>query len=167
MKIHRNVLSEELLEHCIQELVELSKERIWGSSSIIWSRDLLEGVSGSTLITSVTPVTKERIIECISKYYPDDIEYIIQYYIWQHNSGISCHSDECYDSGATIYLNDWNMNFGGLFVWKDNNTDVMKAIVPQKNMMVLNDEKQHHIVTSISPLSKGFRLTIQIWTKKK
>ena len=85
----------------------------------------------------------------------------------QHNSGIACHSDECYESGATIYLNDWNMNFGGLFVWKDDNSDIMKAIVPQKNMMVLNDEKQNHIVTSVSSLSKGYRLTIQIWTKKK
>ena len=167
MKIHRNVLSEELLEHCIQELVTLSQERVWGSSTIIWSQDLLEGVSGSTLITSVNPVTKERIIKCISEYYPDNTEYIIQYYIWQHNSGIACHSDECYESGATIYLNDWNMNFGGLFVWKDDNSDIMKAIVPQKNMMVLNDEKQNHIVTSVSSLSKGYRLTIQIWTKKK
>tara|TARA_B000000565_G_scaffold109979_1_gene82520 strand:+ start:74 stop:577 length:504 start_codon:yes stop_codon:yes gene_type:complete len=167
MKIHRNVLSEELLEHCIQELVELSKERTWGSSTLIWSRDLLEGISGSTLKTFVTPVTKEKIIKCISKYYPDDIEYNMQYYIWQQNSGISCHSDECYESGATIYLNDWNMNFGGLFVWKDDNSDIMKAIAPQKNMMVLNDKKQHHFVTSISPLIQEFRITIQIWTTKK
>ena len=167
MKIHRNVLSEHLLEHCIQELVVLSQERSWGSSSLRWGRDILEGVSGSTLMTYVTPVTKEKIINSISKYYPDDVEYVIQYYIWQHHSGISIHDDECYDSGATIYLNDWNMNFGGLFVWKDDNSDIMKAIAPQKNMMVLNDEKQHHLVTSISPLSKEFRVTLQIWTHKK
>ena len=65
MKIHRNVLSEELLEHCIQELVELSKERTWSSSTLIWSRDLLEGISGSTLKTFVNPVTKEKIIKSI------------------------------------------------------------------------------------------------------
>ena len=59
------------------------------------------------------------------------------------------------------------MNFGGLFVWKDDNSDIMKAIAPQKNMMVLNDKKQHHFVTSISPLIQEFRITIQIWTKKK
>ena len=59
------------------------------------------------------------------------------------------------------------MNFGGLFVWKDDNSDIMKAIAPQKNMMILNDEKQHHLVTSISPLSQEFRITIQIWTTKK
>ena len=59
------------------------------------------------------------------------------------------------------------MNFGGLFVWKDDDSDIMKAIAPQKNMMVLNDEKQHHLVTSISPLSKEFRVTLQIWTHKK
>ena len=80
MKIHRNVLNEQLLEDCIQELVALSKEGTWGSSTLIWSRDLLEGVSGSTLVTSVNPVTKERIIKCISEYYPDNTEYIIQYH---------------------------------------------------------------------------------------
>ena len=79
MKIHRNVLSEHLLEHCIQELVVLSQERTWGSSSLRWGRDILEGVSGSTLMTYVTPVTKEKIINSISKYYPDDVEYVIQY----------------------------------------------------------------------------------------
>ncbi len=167
MKIYRNVLNEDLLEHCIQELIMLSKERTWASSSLRWGRDILEGISGSTLITYVTSVTKERIIKCISKYYPDNTEYVIQYYIWQHNSGIASHNDECYESGATIYLNDWDVNYGGMFVWNDDDTDIMKAIAPQKNMMVLNDEHQTHSVTSISPLSKEFRITIQIWTTKK
>tara|TARA_Y100001937_G_C6939160_1_gene249539 strand:- start:55 stop:558 length:504 start_codon:yes stop_codon:yes gene_type:complete len=167
MKIYKNILNEDLLNHCTQELVMLSKERTWGSSFLGWNQDLLAGISGSTLMTFVTPTTKESIIKCISKHFPDDIEYNMQYYIWQYNSGIACHSDECYESGATIYLNDWNMNFGGLFVWRDDSSDIMKAIAPQKNMMILNDKKQDHFVTSISPLSQDFRITIQIWTIQK
>ena len=39
----------------------------------------------------------------------------------------------------------------------------MKAIAPKRNMMVLNDKREFHSVTPISPLCKEFRCTIQIW----
>ena len=39
----------------------------------------------------------------------------------------------------------------------------MKAITPKRNMMVLNDNREFHSVTPISPLCKEFRCTIQIW----
>ena len=65
------------------------------------------------------------------------------------------------------WKNEMDVPHGGMFVWNDDDTDIMKAIAPQKNMMVLNDEHQTHSVTPISPLSKEFRITIQIWTTKK
>ena len=53
---------------------------------------------------------------------------------------------------------------GGLFVWEEKGIEIMKAIAPQKNMMIVNDKTEFHFVTSISPFCKEFRVTIQIWT---
>ena len=104
MQIYHNVLSQELIQDCWKEVEYLSKQKVWSSSSTTWGEGTMQGVTGSTLITKVPTTTENKIIECISKYYPNDTEYIIQYFIWQNNSGIAFHSDGNYRSGATIYL---------------------------------------------------------------
>jgi hypothetical protein len=164
MQIYHNVLSQELIQDCWKEVEYLSKQKVWSSSSTTWGEGTMQGVTGSTLITKVPTTTENKIIECISKYYPNDTEYIIQYFVWQNYSGIAFHSDGNYRSGATIYLNEeWDENFGGLFIWKEDGNEIMKAIAPKRNMMVLNNQREFHSVTPISPLCKEFRCTIQIW----
>ena len=163
MQIYHNVLSQELIQNCWKEVEYLLTLPVWSSSSTIWEEGIKQGVTGSTLITKVPIITENKIIECISKYYPNDTEYVIQYFIWQNNSGIAFHADGNYRSGATIYLNeDWDKNFGGLFVWQEEGNEIMKAIAPKRNMMVLNNKREFHSVTPISPLCKEFRCTIQI-----
>ena len=95
---------------------------------------------------------------------PEHDELIFQYYIWQPQSGISWHTDEVSDRlfGATLYLNEeWHPDFGGWFIWKENNT--YHTILPKKKFLIINNNYQHHCVT---PVSTGFRCTIQIWGKK-
>lgn len=169
MKIYHNALSEELLQDCWNEVGKLSKESVWASSCLGWEKNLMIGLSGSTLHTLVPQYNRDRIIESISKYYPDDTEYsFIQYYIWQPNSGISRHNDESYNTGSTIYLNErWDKNMGGLFVWEEDDNEIMKTIAPKRNMMIINDKSEYHFVTSISPFCKEYRVTIQIWTQKE
>ena len=166
MKIHHNVLSEELLLDCWNEVGKLSKEPVWSSNLLSWEKNLLLGLSGSTLQTPVPKHNRERIIKSISNFYPKDTNYsYIQYYIWQSHSGISRHDDNAYNTGSTIYLNEkWDKNMGGLFVWEEKGIEIMKAIAPQKNMMIVNDKTEFHFVTSISPFCKEFRVTIQIRT---
>ena len=48
MKIHHNVLSEELLLDCWNEVGKLSKEPVWSSNLLSWEKNLLLGLSGST-----------------------------------------------------------------------------------------------------------------------
>ena len=164
MQIYHNVLSQELIQNCWKEVEYLLTLPVWSSSSTIWEEGIKQGVTGSTLMTKVPSMTDNRIIKCISKYYPNDTEYMIQYFVWQNYSGIAFHADGNYRSGATIYLNeDWDKNLGGLFVWQEEGNEIMKAIAPKKNMMVLNNKREFHSVTPISPLCKEFRCTIQIW----
>ena len=42
----------------------------------------------------------------------------------------------------------------------------MRALSPSKNTLVLNDEKEVHFVTTISPECPQYRVTLQIWGKK-
>ena len=85
----------------------------------------------------------------------------LNYYIWQPQSGISWHNDKAPDRsfGASLYLNEeWFPNNGGWFIWEDENGH--HAILPKKKFLVINDNYEHHCVT---PVSYGFRCTIQIW----
>ena len=77
MQIYHNVLSQELIQDCWKEVEYLSKQKVWSSSSTTWGEGTMQGVTGSTLITKVPTTTENKIIECISKYYPNDTEYIL------------------------------------------------------------------------------------------
>ena len=68
-----------------------------------------------------------------------------------------CHLDQI-ESGRAAYGDSWVM-------WEDDiskERGVTNALWPKKNMMVLNDEKEEHWVTTVSPLAP-LRCTLQIW----
>lgn len=164
MKIYHDVLPKPLLKECVDEVLELMKERCWGSSMIRWHPTLKKGVVGDSVHTYVPEETKNKIIESIKEYFPQDSTYDMHYFVWLPNSGISEHNDGEHSYGATIYLNRaWDKNMGGIFLWDDGDPVVMKAISPKFNMMVANDCHQTHMVTPVSPLATGPRFTIQIW----
>ena len=94
-----------------------------------------------------------------------DVEFTFQYYLWGPNSGIGAHNDATYDVGATLYLNDFPLNYGGLFVYEDADND-LKVVAPTRNTLVVNDQKERHLVTTISSQAKFPRVTIQIWANK-
>jgi len=53
--------------------------------------------------------------------------------------------------GITIFLNDWNSNNGGLFVYKEQDNDTQGIFVePKKNRIIINSKDQVHAVTQIS-----------------
>jgi len=168
MKIYTEVLPKELLNLCREDVIKNQHEHIWASSSLRWSSDLLNNVDGTCLSTSIEnkkivySLTEELLI-AFENYDFDDL--IFQYYIWDSYSAISPHNDTLYKFGATLYLNSNDICDGGLFVWQDEECpeNFYRCLHPQENMMVVNDSKQTHFVTPISPHSKEYRYTIQIW----
>ena len=67
----------------------------------------------------------------------------------------------------------WHPNAGGWFVWMDHSdlnldedptkTDIFKAVLPDANMLVLNDCSESHLVTTVAHDVPEYRYTIQIW----
>lgn len=164
MQIVRNVLSEKLYLLLRFELENKYKEDVWSSSTLIWNKDIKKSIFGSTLITLVSQELSKQIAEEIKDHLPNHDDLKCQFYIWQHSSGISSHNDGNYKFGATIYLNEkWDIDDGGFFIWQDKNTKELKVLSPEKNMMVLNSDKEEHLVTPVAPNSSDLRYTVQIW----
>ena len=80
------------------------------------------------------------------------------------NSHIPWHIDN-HKTGITIFLNnDWDLDHGGLFLYKDrDNNDNIKAILPEKNKIVIvRNGITPHAVSILSNNSK-IRRTLQIF----
>lgn len=162
MKIYKNVLPIDLLDDVKKEVTEMLKQNVWASSQLRWDRNLLIGITGDCGMAIIPTETSNRLADVLKSYLPSCDSLTFQYFAWKSNGGIALHSDNNKKFGATIYLNkEWDKNFGGIFLWEENGE--LKGLSPEHNTMVLNDEKQPHMVTPVSPLVPNFRFTIQIW----
>ena len=163
MKIIENTLGADLLKLCQDELHSKLKKNEWKSTSVFWMPYLKKGIDGSVLVTDTSLNVQESIKKEISSYIPE-CDIVTQYYVWQSNSGISLHRDTNHKFGATIYLNDeWHPDSGGWFIWKDKDKEKWNTILPIKNLMVLNDIDEEHLVTRVSSDTSHLRHSIQIW----
>lgn len=164
MKIFRNVLSLETLDRCSQELAYLMDKPVWRCSDQFWQDQIQVGVSGVCTSTFASPELTEMVSNCIRPYVPEADSFSVQHYIWHRGSGISTHNDWVYKFAATIYLNQsWNIDYGGIFVWEDAHTRELSALSPEYNMMVVNTERENHLVTHMSMMAPEKRITLQIW----
>ena len=157
-------ITDDLYQKCVNELNEKLYQNCWNSSSVTWDDSIKQGVVGSCIITPVSDTIHPLLEEELKLYLPEYDKLILQYYVWQPQSGISWHNDEESDRlfGATLYLNEaWHPDNGGWFIWEDENGH--HTILPKKKLLVINNNYEHHCVT---PVSVGFRCTIQIWGKK-
>ena len=164
MILIEDAITNDLYQKCTVELNENRYQNCWSSSSVTWDSGIKQGIVGSCIITPVSDKICCLLEEELKSILPQHDKLIFQYYIWQPQSGISWHTDEESDRlfGATLYLNDeWHPDFGGWFIWKENNS--YHTILPKKKFLIINNNYQQACVT---PVSTGFRCTIQIWGKK-
>ena len=167
MKIVQNALSHDLLQKTTQEILVLQKEKVWVTNIHKWQPNLTRGMNGSCLQCDVNINTADKIKNELKNFFETDIHLSFQYCIWQVNSGINLHNDNVHNVGATIYLNEkWDVSNGGIFLWKEDDTDIYKGLVPKQNTMIINNRNQQHLVTSVNHYPQQFRYTIQIWGRK-
>jgi len=164
MKVIKNSITDDLHQKCVIDIEDKKPKSCWTSSSLVWPPEIRQGIDGSCIFTPVSDnickLLKQELDPLLPKPYG---ELIFQYYIWQWNSGISWHQDK-FRFGATLYLNDfWNANGGGWFMWED--VDGYHSLLPEKNLLSINDNNEYHCVTPVSPNAPMFRYTIQIWGK--
>tara|TARA_B100001029_G_C15061211_1_gene458630 strand:+ start:3449 stop:3982 length:534 start_codon:yes stop_codon:yes gene_type:complete len=166
MKIIKNVLTKETLDKARLHLQKNIGAYKWSSSEILWNSGLRIGTTGSTLVQETPQWLRDLLIPELNKVLPEYHDININYHLWQRGSGISAHTDLDYIFGATLYLNEeWHMNYGGLFVWQPKGEDTLRAIIPEGNTLVLNDDSETHMVTPVSMEATQYRVTLQIWGK--
>ena len=191
MKIYEDVLSEELLTETTEELTFLANMPNWSVSSFNWNAEIKKCVVGTVTMSHLSEGLRAKLDEGLGEYFSDykvrpsspglDLkgpragEVTYQFYVWHRLSGISIHTDHTKEFGASLYLNKkWEPEWGGLFVWQDRDDDgpksrttfnpgKLQALVPKQNMLVLNDNYEPHMVTTISPVAPEERISIQIW----
>tara|TARA_B100002019_G_C21216830_1_gene572493 strand:- start:666 stop:1169 length:504 start_codon:yes stop_codon:yes gene_type:complete len=164
MKVLNNVLSEDLIQEISKELKNKIQSDSWGTSEVFWEPSLRLNSTGTVLISNCSDRIQKLLLSELENVLPEYSEVFVKYHLWQKGSAISCHQDMNYKFGATLYLNDvWDLNWGGIFVWKPNDSNTMKAIAPTHNTLVVNDESELHFVTPISYNTDTFRVTMQIF----
>jgi hypothetical protein len=161
MRLLENVLSDEVLKLCETERAYKLRRPCWSLSSFAWSPGILVGISGVCASTPVGDPLRRALALSLGARLPAHEALTIQHYVWMTGAGISRHDDGDYRFGATIYLNRaWRSEDGGVFMWAD---DGEHALCPRFNTMVINDQRQPHWVTPVSPAAAEPRLTLQIW----
>jgi len=74
----------------------------------------------------------------------------VMFYYWTKFSYIPWHSDGIYKSALTVYLNlEWDLNWGGYFVYKKQNEDEGTVIPPFYNLGILQCGGVMHCTTPV------------------
>jgi hypothetical protein len=163
MKIIKNSIRKELIQLCNGEIDELLPKRAWSINQTTWNEQLLgSDIPGVCLSADVSVFIEIKIKNEILNLLPEVDKITINYNIFLKNSGIRWHSDANYKFGATLYLNEWNNKWGGLFLWEDKE-DQIHALCPEPGTLVINTEAEQHSVTHISSIAPYPRRSLQIW----
>ena len=159
MIIVENALPDDLLKLCNSEIDTKLSKKVW-RSSIDWDDVLYDGILGSCLNADQDLKSGLMVRNKLKPLFPQCDKIVSHYHYWTKLSGINWHNDELYLFGATLYLNDWRKEWGGLFLWED---DGLHCLCPKKGMLVINTKKQPHSVTPVSNSAPYGRRSIQIW----
>lgn len=165
MKIFKNVLSDKLYTELKLNLRSILHKEVWSVSLLAWDKNVHVGLKGSCVTSSLEKNLHKKLEKEVKNFLPPYKKMTSQYNLWNHLSGVSKHNDSKSSFGATLYLNEsWELNYGGLFVWiEDDKNDIHNVICPQKNMMILNDNYEYHMVTPVNFDIPEPRCSIQIW----
>ena len=165
---HTNVLSKTLLQLVKSERERIQKDNVWRVSQLFWDEKILDNVISSCVSAKVSEQLTKLIVLEIKDKLPEFNDLLIQHYVWLPGSGISTHRDRGYNFGATIYLNEnWNINCGGIFLWRSDTNSEYTALSPTYNSMIVNTQSEEHLVTPVSFKTNEFRYTLQIWSDRK
>ena len=164
MKTLYNFLDESTLSLAHQEMEDLKKQNNWSINRNYWGIKSYEGGSPGTVgIVHASTQLAERVMGVLSSHVPKADKISVLHYLWYPLSGINMHNDGNKIFGATIYLTpEWNVNWGGLFVYDDSN-EGLQAKIPHYNSTSINVNKTYHMVTTVSPLCPYPRHTLQIF----
>lgn len=135
-----------------------------GWTNTVWDPYLY----GSSALTFVVPIPEldEHLAPLFEKADPTfkNCKIDTQFCVWGKGSTIPFHNDQHVKFAATVYLNDeWKIEDGGLFLWKDSGSNELLVVSPEFNVCVINNLHEPHHVSVVSYTSTQLRMTLQIW----
>jgi len=167
IKIFEDFLELDFIKYVKNKIYNEINSSVW-RSNLGWSGDIVKN-SQPILLNILNNDT--YIYNYLSNKYNNlfnelkNKEIKILYYIYSRLSYIPLHNDDTHFFASTIYLNEnWNEDFGGLFLYKENNE--MKAICPKFNLAITNDNNIIHGTTLVN-IDAPYRETIQIFFDNK
>ena len=168
MRVIKNALSEDVFSYCKKELESRlqEKESWWVSKGPFYTGvDMHKNKNRDIMASRILPETSQLIANDIKKHTPKIRGgFSAKYMECQPTTGYRIHDDSARHFAATIYMNEtWHPNSGGWFVWQERDTKEWKTILPQRNLMVVNDCLEEHLVTPVAHDTPISRFTIQIW----
>jgi hypothetical protein len=179
MKIYDDGLTKELCD----ELATFALSYIFGRSDIsklgfpnlvktrtnyCWEKDVIGGTSlvniyhlENELLNKLWFELKElKILE-----ENDELEAMV--YVWTPGSYIPIHNDNTMDNRKvlTSYLNEiWDISYGGMFHYKNKDTDKWEMVEPKQGLLVFNDGYEPHFTTPV--LGENLRVSLQMFSLK-
>lgn len=154
--------SKEELEMIMNDVNSSADKSKW-RSNMFWTKDIVKkssAVISLVLSEKMHKIIKDKFISINPEY--GKYNFQCQFYLWYPFSYIPQHSDYLYKLACTIYLNeDWNIDHGGLFYYKDS-SDKYRMVIPKFNNGVINTNNVWHGVTLLHP-DAPYRTTVQIF----
>jgi hypothetical protein len=89
----------------------------------------------------------------------DDMEVMLRYHVTEYPYSALWHKDRMSDwesdkidyIGMTMFLNDWNSDDGGLYIYKEHRDSTEgNFVMPRKNRVIYNPKDYYHAVTQIT-----------------
>ena len=165
---YNNILSDELYQETIEYITSLMKKegQQFTTSMLNWEDGLIE--NSAPILKYDFYAYDDEFRKKIKREIETKIPYFIDgfmLYVWPNSSYITWHDDGMYKAGLTIYLNEkWDSNWGGYLMYEEN--EEIKAIKPEKNLGVLQENGVNHMVTTIN-VGANLRTTLQFFLTKK
>jgi Rps23 Pro-64 3,4-dihydroxylase Tpa1-like proline 4-hydroxylase len=168
---YTDILSEELYVELMEYINKLIKDRSnrFSTSTLIW-KEYLKGNSAPISRYDFLEETDAVIVSKVGKEVEHKTGYLIEgfcLHLWPNLSYITWHNDGHVKAALTLYLNEnWDKNWGGFLMYEDTTDNTIKAIKPEKNMGLLQENSVVHSVTTIN-IGADVRISLQFFLKEK
>jgi len=110
-------------------------------------------------------ICKPDVVENFNGMFRYHITKYPYYSVW-HRDRLSSLEEEIDYIGITMFLNEWDSNNGGLFLYKEDNSDQGVFIEPKPNRVIINPEDKLHAVTQLTD-TDSIRYSIQLFIHTK
>jgi Rps23 Pro-64 3,4-dihydroxylase Tpa1-like proline 4-hydroxylase len=167
ISIYKNVFDERLCRFLFGNAIkELSEGTSFRRSNFHWDSSIVRA-SQVVLVRDCDETLSKLILSKLAqKSIIDNYQYDVMNYVWTKLSYIPWHSDGHRKHAITVYLNeDWDEDWGGVFLYKDANTEQIKGYAPQFNTAIKHDGGIEHATTMITTDAACLRVTLQLFSK--